>query len=107
MAYYAANNVPTLRFTGADENLLAEELRREIVDKVLDYTRRPDVKATVVITERLSEIDPPEEDLVSIVICNGTYYFVLINQHFTLKMLLHDVRNDVISNMLSWPCYRL
>ena len=101
MAYIDVHSVSRVNFIGVNENMLTEELRQEIEEKVLDYTRRLDVRATVVITERLTDIDPPEEDLLSVVICNDTYYVVLINHHFTLKMLLHDVRNDVISSMLS------
>ena len=93
--------------SAGDEQSLSPQLQEEIVEKVLDYARRPNVTATVVVTERQRQIEPPEEDLVQVFICNGTYYFVLVNQHFTLRMRLHDVRNDVIANMLGWPVVRL
>ena len=100
-------SVQNIRWSGPNEDQVPPELRQEIVEKILDYARRPNVKATVVITERLPSIDPPDEDLVQVAICNGTYYFVLVNEHFTLRMLLHNVRNDVISAMLAWPVVRL
>ena len=86
-------------FIGCNAEHLSQEIKDMLFEKIKSFSRRPPVRAKVVLIEN---DNVTEEDQIGIVKVRDIYYFLCLLTDYLIVMDLHYVENGLIALLMEW-----
>ena len=86
-------------FLGLNAESLTQEKKVFLVRTIQSFSRRPPVRAKVVLIEN---DNVTEEDQIAVAKVHGIHYFIVCLAEYLIVMDLHYVRHDIIAQLLEW-----